>query len=161
MFFVSVVSGDLFSCLIHISYCVLLDSERVMRRRVEGQQFFSVACGRVSYRCCHPGRFLFQCFYFQCYLGKGCRFPCFQTKCLSDNCLTCSALGNSGKCTDHNVVYEIKCGFQSCRSANIGLYNGETYRPDGERFMEHYRSARNPDAPSYLDKPLAKHYSRL
>ena len=25
--------------------------------------------------------------------------------------------------------------------------------------MEHYRSARNPNAPSYLDKPLAKHYS--
>ena len=85
--------------------------------------------------------------------------PLDQKKCPNDNCLTCSAMGNSGKCTDHNVVYEIKCGFQSCRSANIGLYNGETYRPVGERFMEHYRSARNPNAPSYLDKPLAKHYS--
>ena len=55
----------------------------------------------------------------QC-LGKGCRFPCFQKKCLSDNCLTCSALGNSGKCTDHNVVYEIKCGFQRVVSKVAG-----------------------------------------
>ena len=85
--------------------------------------------------------------------------PLDQKKCPNDSCLTCDALGNKGKCTDHNVVYEIKCGFQNCRSSNIGLYNGETYRPVGDRFMEHYRSARNPNAPSYQDKPFAKHYS--
>ena len=56
-------------------------------------------------------------------------------------------------------MYEIKCGFENCQTANIGLYNGETYRPVGERFIEHYRSARNPNAPSYKDKPFAKHYN--
>ena len=57
------------------------------------------------------------------------------------------------------MIYEIKCGFSSCQATNVGHYNGETYRPVGERFIEHYRSARNPNAPSYQDKPFAKHYS--
>ena len=66
-----------------------------------------------------PSRSIFiSVFLFSVLLGKGCRFPCFQKKCLSDKCLTCSALGNSGKCTDHNVVYEIKCGFQSCQQTS-------------------------------------------
>ena len=86
--------------------------------------------------------------------------PLDQKKCPNDDCLTCNALqGEQGKCTDHNVIYEIKCGFSSCQATNIGHYNGETYRPVGERFIEHYRSARNPNAPSYQDKPFAKHYS--
>ncbi len=37
-------------------------------------------------------------------------------------------------------------------------YGGETYRPLNHRFDEHYRSAANPSAKSYIDKPLAKHY---
>ena len=45
-----------------------------------------------------------------------------------------------------------------CIQANSGHYIGETYRPISDRFMEHYRSAKNPSADSYKDKPLAKHY---
>ena len=45
-----------------------------------------------------------------------------------------------------------------CQENNIGKYNGETYRPIGERFTEHYRSANNSTADSYRDKPMAKHY---
>ena len=65
--------------------------------------------------------------------------PLDQKKCPNDDCLTCKALqGEQGQCTDHNVIYEIKCGFSSCQAANIGLNNEETYRPVGERFIEHY-----------------------
>ena len=46
-----------------------------------------------------------------------------------------------------------------CQQRNIGHYNGETYRPLGERFIEHFRTANNPKAESYKDKPFAKHYS--
>jgi hypothetical protein len=38
------------------------------------------------------------------------------------------------------------------------FYNGVTYTHVGESFIEHYRSTRNPNAPSYQDKPFAKHY---
>ena len=47
---------------------------------------------------------------------------------------------------------------EECKRQNIGLYNGETYRPIHERFIEHYRSANDPTADSYRDKPLGKHY---
>ena len=38
------------------------------------------------------------------------------------------------------------------------FYGGESYRPLNQRFNEHYLSAANPSLPSYLEKPLAKHY---
>jgi hypothetical protein len=68
-------------------------------------------------------------------------------------------------CNENVNVYDKKChlvywlSFSSCPAANIGLFDGETNRPVGERFIEHYQSARNPNAPSYQDKPFAKHYS--
>ena len=37
---------------------------------------------------------------------------------------------------------------------------GETDRPAGNRFMEHYRNAKNPTCASYKNKTLAKHYSQ-
>ena len=82
-----------------------------------------------------------------------------QNKCPNENCLTCSALGDSdkGQCTDRNVVYEIKCGFSNCRAANNGKYKGETNRPVEERFTQHYRSAKNPTAPLYQDKCFTRH----
>ena len=55
-----------------------------------------------------------------------------------------------------NVVYKITCN--KCHSPVQSRYTGETYRPLEERFMEHWRSANNPNAKSYKDKPLAKHY---
>ena len=39
-------------------------------------------------------------------------------------------------------------------------YGGETYRPVSHRFDEHYFSAANQSAKSYLNKPLAKHYAK-
>ena len=51
------------------------------------------------------------------------------------------------------------CAMSPCKQANIGHYDGETYRPLDDRFMEHYRSANNPSAKSYCDKPWAKHYA--
>ena len=45
----------------------------------------------------------------------------------------------------------------SCRQAGIGIYTGESYRPLNDQFTEHLRSAKNPTAASYKDKPLAKH----
>jgi len=41
----------------------------------------------------------------------------------------------------------------------VRLYNGETYRPIGDRFTKHFRSAKNATAKSYKDMPLAKHYN--
>ena len=53
-----------------------------------------------------------------------------------------------------NTIYEIKCSTDNCKE----IYNGETYRPLHERFIEHYRNANNPTAPSYTQKPMAKHF---
>ena len=36
---------------------------------------------------------------------------------------------------------------------------GETLRPLHQRYTEHFNSARNPLAPSYLTKPTAKHFT--
>ena len=46
-----------------------------------------------------------------------------------------------------------------CREMDLGRYNGETYRPVGDKFIEHYRTAnsKNPTAESYKEKPFAKH----
>ena len=85
--------------------------------------------------------------------------PLDKPQCPSEECKTCSALGDSGKCTDRNVVYSLKCNMSECRETDTGCYNGETYRPVGERFTEHYRTANNPTAESYKEKPFAKHYS--
>ena len=85
--------------------------------------------------------------------------PLDKKKCPHNNCRTCESLGDKGKCTDRNLVYEIKCGMSECQQAGIGQYNGETYRPISERFNEHFRSANNPTAKSYKDMPLAKHYT--
>jgi len=84
--------------------------------------------------------------------------PLDDVKCPQRNCITCKCLMD-GKCTDRNVVYHIRCTFSECSSNNSGRYDGETYRPIRERFIEHYRSAKNPTAESYQDKPLARHYS--
>ena len=84
--------------------------------------------------------------------------PLDQPHCPNINCKTCEALDGAGKCTDRNLVYSISCQMEECKRQNIGLYNGETYRPIHERFIEHYRSANNPTADSYRDKPLGKHY---
>lgn len=85
--------------------------------------------------------------------------PLDKKKCPNNNCRTCLALGDNGKCSDRNVIYEVKCDHPDCQQSGIGLYNGETYRPIGDRFTEHYRSANNPTAKSYKDMPLAKHYA--
>ena len=87
--------------------------------------------------------------------------PLDQKKCPNQQCITYRALGDSdkGRCTDRNEVYEIKCGFPSYRAVNIGKYNGEIYRPVGERFTEHDQSAKNPTASSYQNKPFARHYN--
>ena len=85
--------------------------------------------------------------------------PRDKKRCPNNNCRTCLALGGKGKCTDQNVVYEVRCGYSECQRSGIGLYNGETYRPIGDRFNEHFRSAKNPTAKSYKDMPLAKHYT--
>ena len=77
----------------------------------------------------------------------------------NNNCRTCEALEGNGKCTDRNVVYSITCDETECKRQKIGQYNGETYRPLGDRFAEHYRSANNPTAESYKDKPFGKHFA--
>ena len=78
--------------------------------------------------------------------------PLDKPQCPELQCRACDCL-IKGRCTDRNVVYEITCLL--CNQQ----YNGETGRPLGQRFSEHYRSAANPTAPSYIDKPLAKHYT--
>ena len=69
------------------------------------------------------------------------------------------ALTSKGQCTDRNVIYHMKCEMETCISNNIGHYDGETYRPLNDRFIEHFRSANNPTAKSYIEKPWAKHYA--
>lgn len=80
-------------------------------------------------------------------------------QCPNRNCATCDAL-EKGKCTDRNLVYKVSCDINTCKQTDIGKYNGETYRPIDDRYTEHLRSAKNPLAPSYIDKPFAKHYSQ-
>ena len=80
--------------------------------------------------------------------------PLDKTQCPNLNCRTCQCL-EKGDCTVSNVIYEITCTAPGC-NAN---YIGETYRPLHLRFMEHWRSANNPTATSYVNKPLAKHYT--
>ena len=79
--------------------------------------------------------------------------PLDKAKCTGRNCRTCTALDN-GDCTARNTIYKITCEMDNCSE----IYGGETYRPLSCRFDEHYRSAANPTAKSYIDKPLAKHY---
>ena len=85
--------------------------------------------------------------------------PLDRPQCPNNNCQTCEALEDHGKCTDRNVVYNISCDKAECKRRNIGQYNGETYRPLGDRFVEHWRSAKNPTADSYKEKPFGKHYA--
>ena len=84
--------------------------------------------------------------------------PLDKPQCPHDDCRTCMALGEDGKCTDQNLVYDIKCGITQCNEANIGQYDGETLRPIDDRFLEHFRQANNPTAESHKNKPFAKHY---
>ena len=79
--------------------------------------------------------------------------PLDKPTCTKNNCRTCSAL-TDGNCTTTNTVYQITCQVDNCQEK----YGGETYRPLSCRFDEHFRSAANPTAKSYEDKPLAKHY---
>ena len=81
--------------------------------------------------------------------------PLDKPKCpRATNCQTCQCLV-SGCCTTANVIYQITCSVSQCGEQ----YVGETYRPLHERFIEHLRSAKNPTAASYSNKPLAKHYT--
>ena len=50
------------------------------------------------------------------------------------------------------------CELGNCSQDKVGQYDGETLRPIDDRFLEHYKSAKNPDAKSYKNKPMAKHY---
>ena len=79
--------------------------------------------------------------------------PLDKAKCTNNSCRTCTAL-DKGDCTSRNTIYKITCELDNCSE----IYGGETYRPLNCRFDEHYRSAANPTAKSYIDKPLAKHY---
>ncbi|KAL5264607.1 hypothetical protein ACHWQZ_G005630 [Mnemiopsis leidyi] len=84
--------------------------------------------------------------------------PLDKKKCPSKNCRTCLALNNNnGNRTVRTVVYEVKCSYVECQQSGIGIYNGETYRPVGDRYTEQFRS-NNPTAKSYKDMPFAKHY---
>ena len=85
--------------------------------------------------------------------------PLDRPHCPNNSCRTCDALEGNGKCTDRNVVYSITCDETECKRQKIGQYNGETYRPLGDRFAEHCRSANNPTAESYKDKPFGKHFA--
>ena len=78
--------------------------------------------------------------------------PLDKPKCSELTCRACACL-ERGNCTDRNVIYEITCNI--CQQQ----YNGETSRPLWQRFNEHYLSAANPTADSYINKPLAKHYT--
>ena len=81
--------------------------------------------------------------------------PLDKAKCSSKNCRTCASLSlDNGDCMSRNTIYKITCTLDKC----FETYGGETYRPLHHRFDEHYRSAANPTAKSYVDKPLAKHY---
>ena len=85
--------------------------------------------------------------------------PLDAPQCPHENCRTCTALGNNGKCADQNLVYDIKCDMTKCFEEKIGQYDGETQvRPIDDRFLEHYKQANNPTAQSYKNKPYAKHY---
>ena len=85
--------------------------------------------------------------------------PLDKTRCPNTDCRTCGALTTKGQCTDRNVIYHLNCEMEACKSNNIGHYDGETYRPLDDRFTEHFRSAKNPTAKSYIEKPWAKHYA--
>ena len=84
--------------------------------------------------------------------------PLDKPQCPNVDCKCCIAMENTSRCTDSNVIYHMQCKVEACQAADIGHYDGETYRPAHCRFIEHYRSARNPGAKSYVDKPWAKHY---
>ncbi|KAL5252299.1 hypothetical protein ACHWQZ_G015165, partial [Mnemiopsis leidyi] len=84
--------------------------------------------------------------------------PLDKKKCPNKNCRTCLALNNNnGNHTVRTAVYEVKCSYVECQQSGIGIYNGETYRPVGDRYTEQFRS-NNPTAKSYKDMPFAKHY---
>ncbi|KAL5257007.1 hypothetical protein ACHWQZ_G005728 [Mnemiopsis leidyi] len=83
--------------------------------------------------------------------------PLDKAKCTNKNCRTCESLSPSldnGDCMSRNTIYKITCTLDNC----METYGGKTYRPLYHRFDEHYRSAANPTAKSFVDKPLAKHY---
>ena len=85
--------------------------------------------------------------------------PLDQPRCPNNDCNTCSNLKSKGQCTDQNLVYHMNCEMSPCKTSNMGHYDGETLRSLDERYTEHYRSAKNPTAKSYEDKPWAKHYA--
>ena len=86
--------------------------------------------------------------------------PCDKPRCPNIRCRTCTALKGKGICTDANLIYGMWCELGNCSQEKIGQYDGETLRPIDDRFLEHYKSARNPDAKSYANKPMAKHYKQ-
>ena len=54
-------------------------------------------------------------------------------------------------CKTSGVIYKI-----TCKKCPTFVYIGETGRPIKQRFMEHYRDARNED----VSKPCGKHFSQ-
>ena len=52
-------------------------------------------------------------------------------------------------------MYGLSCELGNCNQERIGRYDGETLRPIDDRFGEHYKAARNPNAESYKNKPMA------
>ena len=79
--------------------------------------------------------------------------PLNKPQCPNLDCKCCIAMENTSRCEDSNVIYHMQCKVEACQAADIGHYDGETYRPAHCRFIEHYRSAWNPGAKSYVDKP--------
>ena len=89
-----------------------------------------------------------------------CSRPLDKPRCPNIKCRTCTALKGKGICTDANLIYGMGCELGTCSQEKVGQYDGETLRPIDDRFLEHYKSARNPDAKSYQNKPMAKHYKQ-
>ena len=79
--------------------------------------------------------------------------------CPDKNCVTCKSL-TKGKCTTPNVTYRITCAVENTITGKECSKHscGETDRPVRNRFVEHYRNAKNPTCASYTNKTLAKHY---
>lgn len=73
-------------------------------------------------------------------------------ECLAKNCNICERL-EKGSCTTMSPVYQITCLLCG------GIYVGESCRSVHDRLSEHSRNAKNPNAPSYIDTPLAIHYT--
>ena len=71
------------------------------------------------------------------------------------NCDVCPMISN-GNCSMSCLVYRITCKLCS----TVMEYNGETYRPCHDRFLEHRRAANNPEGEN-LKNGVGKHYNQF